>query len=115
MTARRLRVLHLVRNLNYGGMERLIHDLARLADGDAFDVHVMALDYVGRFGQGLAGVAQVHLAGRMEPWSLVRPGALAACIRRISPDVVALFRAADGPGHHRHAGLVHATHGGDVA
>jgi glycosyltransferase involved in cell wall biosynthesis len=88
MTARRLRVLHLVQNLNYGGMERLIHDLARLADRDRFEVHVMALDYLGRFGEGLDGVAEVHLAGRMEPWSLLRPAALAERIRRIGPDVV---------------------------
>lgn len=85
---RRTRVLHLVQNLNYGGMERLIHDLARLADRRAFDVQVMALQYVGRFGEGLGEVAEVHLAGRMEPWSLLRPAALARMIRRIAPDVV---------------------------
>ena len=88
MTPPRMRVLHLVQNLNYGGMERLIHDLARLADRDAFDVHVMALQYVGRFGRGLEGCAEVHLGGRMEPWSLVRPAMLADRIRRIAPDVV---------------------------
>ena len=88
MTARRIRVLHLVQNLNYGGMERLIHDLARLADRDRLDVHVMALQYVGRFGEGLEGLAEVHLAGRMEPWSLLRPAALAERIRALAPDVV---------------------------
>ncbi|HYR07208.1 MAG TPA: glycosyltransferase [Longimicrobium sp.] len=83
-----LRVLHLVQNLNYGGMERLIHELARLADPARLEVHVMALQYVGRFGQGLEGVAPVHLAGRMEPWSLLRPAVLAQRIRRIGPRVV---------------------------
>jgi glycosyltransferase involved in cell wall biosynthesis len=83
-----LRVLHLVQNLNYGGMERLIHEMARLADPDRLEVHVMALQYVGRFGDGLDGVARVHLAGRMEPWSLLRPAALAERIREIGPDVV---------------------------
>lgn len=84
----RLRVLHLVQNLNYGGMERLIHDLARLSDPSRLEVHVLALQYVGRFGQGLDGAAEVHLAGRMEPWSLLLPAALARQIRRIAPDVV---------------------------
>lgn len=84
----RVRVLHLVQNLNYGGMERLIHDLARRADRAALDVHVMVMGYVGRFGDGLEGAAEVHLAGRMEPWSLLRPAALAERIRRIGPDVV---------------------------
>lgn len=85
---KRIRVLHLVQNLNYGGMERLIHDLARLADPGALEVHVMALQYVGRFGEGLDASATLHLAGRMEPWSLLRPAALAERIRRIAPDVV---------------------------
>lgn len=88
MSARRVRVLHLVQNLNYGGMERLIHDLARLADRDRFDVHVLVMQYVGRFGEGLDGIAEVHLAGRMEPWSLLRPAALAERIRALAPDVV---------------------------
>lgn len=85
---KRVRVLHLVQNLNYGGMERLIHDLARRADRAAFDVHVMVMGYVGRFGDGLDGAAEIHRAGRMEPWSLLRPAALAEGIRRVAPDVV---------------------------
>lgn len=84
---RPLRVLHLVQNLNYGGMERLIADLARLADPSRLEVHVMALQYVGRFGRGMDAHAAVHLAGRMEPWSLLHPAALARRIRAIAPDV----------------------------
>lgn len=88
MTARRIRILHLVQNLNYGGMERLIHDLARLADRGRQEVHVMVMGYTGRFGQGLEGMAEIHLAGPMEPWSLLRPGRLAARIAGLAPDVV---------------------------
>jgi glycosyltransferase involved in cell wall biosynthesis len=88
MTARRLRVLHLIQNLNYGGMERLIAELARRADPARLEVHVMALQYVGRFGRELEGCARVHLGPRMPPWSLVRPTRLAEEIARIAPDVV---------------------------
>ncbi|HET7229000.1 MAG TPA: glycosyltransferase, partial [Longimicrobium sp.] len=88
MSENRLRVLHLVQNLNYGGMERLIAELARRADPARLEVHVMALQYVGRFGRELEGFARVHLAAPMRAWSLLRPAALAAEVRRIAPDVV---------------------------
>jgi glycosyltransferase involved in cell wall biosynthesis len=88
MSGRPLRVLHLVQNLNYGGMERLIAELARRADPACCDVQVMALQYVGRFGRELEGRAAVHLAPPMAPWSLLRPSKLAAEIARVAPDVV---------------------------
>ncbi|MFL5541700.1 MAG: glycosyltransferase [Longimicrobiaceae bacterium] len=88
MSARRLRVLHLVQNLNYGGMERLIAELAARADPARLEVHVMALQYVGRFGRELEGCARVHLAPPMPPWSLLRPSLLAREVARVAPDVV---------------------------
>jgi glycosyltransferase involved in cell wall biosynthesis len=86
--SRPLQVLHMVQNLNYGGMERLIADLARRADPARFSSHVLALQYVGRFGHELDGVAAVHLGPKQEPWSLLRPARLASLIREIGPDVV---------------------------
>ena len=88
MSARPLRVLHLVQNLNYGGMERLIAELAARADPARLEVHVMALQYVGRFGRELEGRARVHLAPPMPPWSLLRPSLLAREVARVAPDVV---------------------------
>jgi hypothetical protein len=49
----RLRVLHVIQNLNYGGMERLFADLVRLLDPERFESHVMYVNYLGRFGEGL--------------------------------------------------------------
>lgn len=87
MRRARVRVLHVVQNLNYGGMERLIHDLARLADPERVEPHVLALQYVGRFGEGMEAHARVHLAPPMGRLSLLRPAALARFIRAIAPDV----------------------------
>lgn len=84
----RVRVLHVVQNLNYGGMEKLIADIAGRSDPDRFDMHVLALQYLGRFAEGLEGSATLHLAPSMSRLSLLRPHRLAATIRAIRPDVV---------------------------
>lgn len=84
----RIRVLHIIQNLNYGGMERLLADIVTRADPERFECHVMALQYLGRFAEELADDARVHLADPMERWSLVWPGALISRIRRLAPDVV---------------------------
>jgi glycosyltransferase involved in cell wall biosynthesis len=82
-----MRVLHVVQNLNYGGLERLVFDLVRLADRERFEPHVLALQYVGRFGEGMEEHARVHLAPPMPRWSMLRPAALARQIAAIAPDV----------------------------
>jgi glycosyltransferase involved in cell wall biosynthesis len=86
----RRRVLHVIQNLNYGGMERLLADIVRRLDPDEFEPHVMALTYLGRFAEGLDGVATLHLANpdTRVRWSMLHPGGLARQIRAIAPDVV---------------------------
>ena len=84
----RLRVLHVIQNLNYGGMERLLADILRGLDRSRFEGHVMALQYLGRFAEGLTDVATLHLAKPMSRWSMLNPRQLAREIRDITPDVV---------------------------
>ncbi|HEY2377992.1 MAG TPA: glycosyltransferase [Gemmatimonadaceae bacterium] len=84
----RTRVLHIIQNLNYGGMERLLADIVRGLDRARFDAHVLALQYLGRFADGLREVAQLHLAKPMSRWSMIRPSSLARQIASIEPDVV---------------------------
>ncbi len=88
--AERIRVLHIVQNLNFGGMERIIAELARRTDSSAFEVHVLALQYVGYFGENLERYATVHLHPPMSRWSMIRPSALAASIKSINPHVAHL-------------------------
>jgi glycosyltransferase involved in cell wall biosynthesis len=88
MSRRRLRVLHIVQNLNYGGMERVVSDLILQADRDQFELHLLCLQYLGRFSEGLEDVAELHVAGPMSRLSMLNPSGLANSIRRIAPDVV---------------------------
>jgi glycosyltransferase involved in cell wall biosynthesis len=86
--SRKIRVLHIINNLNYGGMERLLADIVRRMDPSRFDRHILALSYLGPFAQGLEDVATLNIADRMPPWSLLWPRRLARQIQRIAPDVV---------------------------
>ena len=85
---RRIKILHIINNLNYGGMERILADLVRRTDSSRFEKHVLALSSLGRFAKGLEKVATLHVADRMPRWSLLWPGRLARQIREIAPDVV---------------------------
>ena len=88
MSRRRVRVLHVVQSLNYGGMERVVSDLILHADKDRFEQHLLCLEYLGRFSEGLEGVAGLHVASPMSRASMINPAALARDIARIAPDVV---------------------------
>src|SRR5690348_8097596 len=95
---RRTRVLHVIQNLNYGGMERLLADIVRRADPERFESHVLVLQYLGRFADGLREHAELHVAEPMSRWSMVWPASLAQTIRGIAPDVV-----------HTHSGVWYKT------
>jgi glycosyltransferase involved in cell wall biosynthesis len=82
-----LRVLHVIQNLNYGGMERMIADLVRHAD-PSIESHVLVLQYRGRFAEDMSDTAVVHQSPPMTRWSMLRPRTLERAIRGIAPDVV---------------------------
>jgi glycosyltransferase involved in cell wall biosynthesis len=85
---RRIRVLQVIQNLNYGGMERLLADIVRRVDPDRFESHVLVLGYFGRFAEGLESHASLHISPELPRWSLLWPGPLISTIRQIAPDVV---------------------------
>lgn len=84
----RKRVLHVIQNLNYGGMERLLANVIQRSDCQQFDNHVLALQYLGRFAEGLSRFATLHLASPMPRWSMLWPASLIRQISQIAPDVV---------------------------
>ncbi len=86
--SRRVRVLHVIQNLNYGGMERVLSDIAFRCDRNRFETHVLCLQYLGRFSEGLEDVATLHVANPMSPLSMLWPLGLASQMRSIAPDVV---------------------------
>ena len=93
---RRIRVLQIIQNLNYGGMERLLADLVLRADPARFESQVLVLGYLGRFAEGLESVATLHVSPRLPPWSLVWPGPLIRTIKAIAPDVVHMHSSLAG-------------------
>ena len=91
-----IRVLHVVRRLHYGGLERVVSEMLRRADRGAFENHVLTLIPPGHFGEGLHEFAELHQAPPMSKASNLRPVALAREIRAIRPDIV-----------HTHSGVWH--------
>jgi glycosyltransferase involved in cell wall biosynthesis len=116
LMSRKIRVLHIINNLNYGGMERILADIVRRMDPSRFDRHVLALSYLGQFAQGLEDVATLHIADRMPPWSLLWPARLTRQIQRIAPDVVhthsgVWYKASLAARLARVPRLIHTEHG----
>jgi glycosyltransferase involved in cell wall biosynthesis len=83
-----IRVLQVVQNLNYGGMERLIGELLVRLDPETFEPHLMVLGYVGRFGANLPSRVGVHRSPPLSKWSMLWPRGLARAIAAIGPDIV---------------------------
>jgi glycosyltransferase involved in cell wall biosynthesis len=87
-SGRPVRVAHVIQNLNYGGMERVLHSLAHRLPPLGFEVHIVVLQYLGRFAEGLEDSVTFHEVPPMSRLSLFHPGRLIALLRGIAPDVV---------------------------
>ena len=94
----RLRVLQVIQNLNYGGMERVLADIVRRLDDSRFELHVLCLQFLGRFSEGLDAMAGLHVARPASRYSMLWPRTLSEDIRRIRPDIV-----------HSHSGVWYKT------
>src|SRR5712692_451324 len=84
----RIRVVHVIANLQAGGMEKLLVDLVQRIDANRFESHVLALQYFGRYGPAAGAHASLHLGPPMSRLSLLRPAALARRIAELRPHVV---------------------------
>jgi glycosyltransferase involved in cell wall biosynthesis len=87
-------VAYVIQNLNFGGMERVLHGLASELPRQGFEVHVVVLEYYGHFAEGLEDRVTMHQVPTMSRLSLLHPRTLARTLRGIAPDIV-----------HTHAGL----------
>lgn len=88
MATRPIRVAHVIQNLNYGGMERVLHSLACCLPESGFEVHVVVLQYLGRFAEGLGDRVQLHQVPPMSRLSLLHPRPLVEVFRNLAPDIV---------------------------
>jgi glycosyltransferase involved in cell wall biosynthesis len=97
-------------------MERLLADIVRKSDPRKFDMHVLVLQYLGRFSQEMEGFATLHQGAPQPRYSMLWPDRLARQIGSIAPDVVhshsgVWYKAALGA---RMAGVrrvIHTEHG----
>lgn len=115
-STRPIRVAQLIQNLNYGGMEQVLHSLAHGLQSQGFEVHVVVLEYFGHFARGLEEKATLHQVAPMPRWSLLHPGALITTLRSIEPDVVhshtgLWFKAARAARAADIGAVVHTEHG----
>ncbi|MEO8199501.1 MAG: glycosyltransferase [Gemmatimonadota bacterium] len=113
---KRFRVLQVIQNLNYGGMERLLADIVRQADPARFESHVLALGYLGRFSEGLEQYASLHLSPALPFYSLLWPSPLIRTIQAIAPDVVHMhsgvwYKVSLAARHARVPKLIFTEHG----
>lgn len=88
VVARRARLLHVVLNLEAGGLERLVVELANRADPDRFESHVLVLQYAGRHARDLRVGVALHTSPPLSSWSMLWPTELTRAVRRIEPDIV---------------------------
>lgn len=110
------RVVHVVLNLEAGGLERLVVELANRVDPERVESHVLALQYAGRHALELRDASMMHVSPRMSKWSMLYPRTLTRTLRALRPDVVhshsgAWFKAARAA---RFAGVprvLHTDHG----
>jgi glycosyltransferase involved in cell wall biosynthesis len=86
--SRPARVLQIVQNLNYGGMERLIVELVARLEPTQFESHVLVLGGVGRFGEDLSIRVPLHRLPPLSKFSMLWPSGLIAALRRLRPDIV---------------------------
>lgn len=115
----RLRVLHIVLDLDYGGLQRLVAEMVRHIDRDRFETHLLTVRRLGRFARGLDGYAALHQAEPLPRYTMLWPRPLTRQIRRIAPDLVHIhsgvwYKASLAA---RHAGVrrvVYTDHGRHV-
>jgi len=80
--------MHVVLDLDAGGLERLVGQMVVHGNRQEFEYHILGLRFLGRFAEGLEGVAGLHTGPRMGRASLLWPAALGRQIRDVAPDVV---------------------------
>jgi len=112
-------VAHVIQNLNFGGMERVLHNLARHLPEEGVDVHVVVLEYLGRFAEGLDDVATLHQVPPMSRVSLLHSKELTSVLSDIAPDIVhshtgVWLKAARAARRARVPVVVHTEHGRPV-
>jgi glycosyltransferase involved in cell wall biosynthesis len=111
-------VVHLVTSVEFGGLEKVVLDLARRRTREMFEMQVMCLETAGALAPRFAELGiPVETIGRPGDWYLQRVTRLARRLRAVRPQVLHTHN----PGPHLHGALaaglarvpvlVHTKHG----
>lgn len=116
VTGSRVRVLHVIQNLNYGGMERLLADIVQRLDETVFESHVLCLEYLGRYADEVEGDAELHLVQPRRTISMLHPGRMISFMTELKPHVVhshsgVWFKASLAARRARVPRVIHTDHG----
>jgi glycosyltransferase involved in cell wall biosynthesis len=84
----RRRILHVVPDLDYGGLQRLIIDMTSRLAQRGFESFVVPLTFPGDLAGELAPAASLLATPRLPPWTMAWPQPLTALMRRVEPTVV---------------------------
>jgi len=96
--SKRLRVVHVVLDLQAGGLERMVADLLSRLNPEKYDLHLLALRFLGRYADGLRPYCGLHVAPPMTRWTMIWPRSLVAVLQRLAPDIL-----------HTHSGVWYKT------
>ncbi|MBS0260691.1 MAG: GT4 family glycosyltransferase PelF [Planctomycetes bacterium] len=87
--SRKLKVVHLVIALQFGGLEKVVYDLVRFANRQRFDVHVLCLGEVGALGASFAAAGiQVESLGVHGSGAFSAIRAARKRLRQLRPDIL---------------------------
>jgi len=112
----KLRIAHVIPGLAYGGMERVLHSLVHGLERSGFEQHVIVLEELGRFAEGLEQVAEIHQIPPMSKLSMLYPRYLAQLFRSMRPAVIhshagTWFKASLAARIAGSSAVVHTQHG----
>ena len=86
--ARRIRLVLVISNLEFGGAQRQVVELANHLDPEQFDVHVCSLsDYVP-LAKGLRRPERLHVVRKRQKFDITTVVRVARLLRRLQADVV---------------------------
>lgn len=81
------RVLHVVLDLKFGGLQRVLQDLTGQLAGEV-ESHVLVLSDPGQLAERVGRFAHVHVLPRQSRASLLWPARLTGAIRALHPDIL---------------------------
>lgn len=82
------RLVHVVPDLLFGGLQRLVAQLALLTDPERFDVRVLVFGRLGPLAEQLEAEGRLARVPSQMPWAMLWPREAVAAIRALRPDIV---------------------------